>query len=125
MGVPEQDFTQLKQWCGYRLALSFGRPAAADQVEIATNIAAYRRYLRDLVAPGTFDLHRANASDHLAFGKGRHYCLGASLGKLEARLAVEHLARRFPRLRLVNGQPLPVHPNISFRGPLKLRVRPS
>ena len=25
MGVPEQDFAQLKQWCGYRLALSFGR----------------------------------------------------------------------------------------------------
>ena len=36
--------------CGYRAALSFGRPAAADQVEItATTMAAYRRYMRDLV----------------------------------------------------------------------------
>ena len=36
MGVPEQDYAQVKQWCGYRAALSFGRPAAQDQVEIAT-----------------------------------------------------------------------------------------
>ena len=49
MGVPEQDYAQVKQWCGYRAALSFGRPAAEDQVEIATTIAAYRRYMRDLV----------------------------------------------------------------------------
>jgi hypothetical protein len=49
MGVPEQDYAQLKQWCGYRAALSWGRPAPQDQVEIAGSIAAYRRYLRDLV----------------------------------------------------------------------------
>ncbi len=50
MGAPEQDYAQLKRWCGYRAALSFGRPAAQDQVEIATSIAAYRGYMRDLVA---------------------------------------------------------------------------
>src|SRR6185437_14549360 len=49
MGVPEKDYPQLKQWCGYRAALSWGRPAPGDQVEIATAIAAYRTYLRDLV----------------------------------------------------------------------------
>ena len=49
MGVPEQDFVQVKQWCGYRAALSFGRPAAEDQIELATTIAAYRRYMGDLV----------------------------------------------------------------------------
>ncbi len=35
MGVPPQDYAQLKRWCGYRAALSFGRPAPAVQVEIA------------------------------------------------------------------------------------------
>jgi cytochrome P450 len=50
LGVPEQDYAQLKKWCGYRAALSFGRLAAADQVETATTMAAYRRYMRDLVA---------------------------------------------------------------------------
>ncbi len=49
MGVPEQDHAQLKRWCGYRAALSFGRLAAEDQVETATTMAAYRGYLRDLV----------------------------------------------------------------------------
>jgi cytochrome P450 len=57
MGVPEQDYAQLKKWCGYRAALAWGRPAAEDQVEIATSMAAYRGYMRDLVqakvrAPG-------------------------------------------------------------------------
>ena len=49
MGVPERDFAQLKHWCGYRAALGWGRPAPEDQVEIATSMAAYRGYLRDLV----------------------------------------------------------------------------
>jgi cytochrome P450 len=49
MGVPEQDYAQLKRWCGYRAALSFGRLAAEDQVETATTMAAYRGYMRDLV----------------------------------------------------------------------------
>jgi cytochrome P450 len=49
MGVPRQDWPQLKAWCGYRAALSWGRPAPEEQVEIATNLAAYRRYVYDLV----------------------------------------------------------------------------
>ncbi|HEV8164119.1 MAG TPA: cytochrome P450 [Actinomycetota bacterium] len=250
MGVPAEDYGQLKRWCGYRAALSWGRPAPEDQVEIARNIADYRRYLRELVEakagtrgddltsdllaihdedperltlaeiasilfslsfaghetttglignlvrrlledpdrwdrvaddpglipaaveetlrfdpsvpvwrrvttrpatlggvelpegaklflwlaatgrdprvfpdPDGFDLGRRGADKHLAFGLGLHYCLGASLGKLEARLALEELTARFPRLRLVDGQRLSFHPNISFRGPQALWVR--
>ena len=41
--------------------------------------------------PERFDLTRENAHRCLAFGKGIHYCVGASLGKLEARLALEGL----------------------------------
>ena len=74
--------------------------------------------------PDAFDLQRANARRHLAFGKGIHFCVGSALGKLEAQLALEELARRFPRLRLVDDHPaLRFHPNISFRGPLELWVR--
>jgi len=72
--------------------------------------------------PETFDLRRANATKTLAFGKGIHYCLGAALGRLEAEIALEALTRRFPRLRLVEGQGLSFHPNISFRGPEALWV---
>ena len=250
MGVPAQDYAKLKEWCGYRAALSFGRPAAEDQVEIATAIATYRRYLRNLVdiksadpgddlttdlisihaddpdrltldeigsilfslsfaghetttgligntvrrlledparwakivaepelipgavdetlrfdpsvpvwrrvttrpvtlggvdlpegaklflwlaaagrdgaafpEPDAFDLHRADADQHLAFGRGLHYCLGANLGKLETQIAVAELASRYPSLSLVPGQKLTFHPNISFRGPQALLVR--
>ena len=252
MGVPAADFAQLKQWCGYRAALAWGRPAPEDQVEIATSMAAYRKYLRDLVdaktrkpaddltsdliaihreaperltldeiasilfslsfaghetttgligntmrrlledparwaeivahpdlipgavdetlrydpsvpvwrrvttrpvtlagvdlpagarlflwlaaagrdeeafdRPAEFDMGRTDAGQHLAFGKGLHYCLGAYLGKLEAQIAVTELARRFPALRLVPDQHLTFHPNISFRGPQVLMVRTS
>jgi len=61
MGVPEQDYAQLKQWCGYRAALSWGRPAPEDQLEIATSMAAYRRYMRSLV-----DLKVQTPGDDLA-----------------------------------------------------------
>jgi cytochrome P450 len=250
MGVPEADYAQLKDWCGHRATLAWGRPPAAEQVEHATSMAAYRAYLRELVArkaddraddfasallaihdedpealseeeiasilfslsfaghettnylignlvrrlledparwdevvadpalipgaveetlrydtsvpawrriakrtvtlggveipegsklflwlaasgrgasvfpePDVFDLRRANARRHLAFGKGIHFCIGSALGKLEAQLALAELTRRFPRLRLVEGQELAFHPNISFRGPLALWVQ--
>ena len=51
------------------------------------------------------------------------YCAAASLGKLEARLALAGLMDRWPELRLVGEQTIPFHPNISFRGPLELWVR--
>jgi cytochrome P450 len=73
--------------------------------------------------PDRFDPRRENAHHCLAFGKGIHYCAGASLAKLEARLALEGLIRRFPALRLVEGRTMPFHPNISFRGPMELWVQ--
>jgi cytochrome P450 len=80
---------------------------------------------RDVAAfdrPDQFDLHRADAGRHLAFGKGLHFCLGANLGKLEAQIALAELAGRYPDLRLAPDQSLAFHPNISFRGPQVLTV---
>src|SRR5215831_11995096 len=50
VGIPESDWSQLKEWCGHRAALAWGRPAPEEQVHHATNMAAYRSYLRELVA---------------------------------------------------------------------------
>lgn len=50
VGIGEGDWAQLKQWCGHRAGLLFGRPAPNEQIEHAENIAAYRGYLRDFVA---------------------------------------------------------------------------
>jgi hypothetical protein len=55
MGVPPEDYSQLRVWGGHRATLAWGRPGPAEQVEHATNMAAYRRYLRDLVAAKATD----------------------------------------------------------------------
>ena len=72
--------------------------------------------------PDRFDIHRANATAHLSFGHGIHFCLGAALARLEARVALEVLCQRLPRLRLVPDRPVGFLPNTSFRGPLALHA---
>jgi cytochrome P450 len=54
--------------------------------------------------PETLRLDRPNAGRHLAFAAGIHYCLGASLAKLEATVAITSVIRRFPDVQLV-GEP--------------------
>ena len=72
--------------------------------------------------PDCFDIHRQNAKEHLSFGHGPHFCLGAPLGRLEARVVLEELSARLPSLRVVPGQTLHYLPNVAFRGPLSLLV---
>jgi len=50
-----------------------------------------RRYER----PDEFDIHRTDGQ-HLTFGYGLHYCLGANLARLEGRVALDELLSRFP-----------------------------
>jgi len=49
--------------------------------------------------PHEFDITREDI-DHLAFGGGRRYCLGAPLARLEAQIGVRVLLERFPKLRM-------------------------
>jgi cytochrome P450 len=50
--------------------------------------------------PDRVRIDRPNASRHLAFSLGIHHCLGAALARLEGRIAVEELTRRYPALEL-------------------------
>lgn len=52
--------------------------------------------------PHTLRLDRVNASRHLAFAAGIHYCLGASLARLEATVAISRLIRRFDGIELLS-----------------------
>lgn len=66
--------------------------------------------------PDRFDIHRADAKKHLAFGKGIHFCVGAALAKLEGRIAFEQLLQRLPNLRLRTDEPTVRRPYLMLRG---------
>jgi cytochrome P450 len=55
--------------------------------------------------PRRLDITRANARDHVAFSSGPHYCLGASLARLEGEVAFRDLTTRVPSLAL-DGAPI-------------------
>jgi cytochrome P450 family 142 subfamily A polypeptide 1 len=50
-------------------------------------------------------------NDHVAFGHGVHFCLGASLARLELRVMFETLLARLPDLQLATNDPLPLRPS--------------
>lgn len=84
--------------------------------------AAGNRDADEFPDPGRFDLDRPNASSHLAFSGGAHFCLGASLARLEGRIALETLTARLPTLRLAPGEPLHRTPHFFLRGFEHLQV---
>ncbi|MBT3072833.1 MULTISPECIES: cytochrome P450 [Streptomyces] len=73
--------------------------------------------------PDTFDIRRA-PQGHLAFGHGVHYCLGAPLARMEARIAIGALLERCPELARdpAGGEPEWL-PGLLMRGVRRLPVR--
>jgi cytochrome P450 len=63
-------------------------------------IAAANRDPAVFPDPDAFDIHRENASAHLALAFGPHFCLGAALARLEGEIVFSTLARRCPQVRL-------------------------
>lgn len=78
--------------------------------------AAGNRDTKEFPEPEAFRLERPNAAGHLAFGGGEHFCLGASLARLEGKIALEVLGERVPDLRLTPGQSLDHVPHFFLRG---------
>ena len=79
--------------------------------------------------PTRFDLHRdpAELARSVSFGGGRHFCLGANLARLEARIVLEELVRRCAGLDVAADRARRVH-SINVRGfaslPVTVRLRP-
>ncbi len=65
---------------------------------VIVGLAAADRDGRRFAEPDTFDIGRTDRQ-HLAFGRGVHHCIGASLARLEARIALPALFERLPDLR--------------------------
>ena len=81
--------------------------------------------------PDVFDLHRpeadpkrafTGAAEHLAFGGGRHFCLGAVLSRFEIEIALTRILHALPDLKLADDPP-PPDVGLFLRGPATLPVR--
>jgi cytochrome P450 family 142 subfamily A polypeptide 1 len=84
---------------------------------------AANRDERQFPDPGRFDTART-PNDHVAFGGfGTHFCLGASLARLELRVLFEHVLRRMPDLELASAAPLPLRPSSFIVGIEQMPIR--
>jgi cytochrome P450 len=92
-----------------------GRTVASGEVElggvtipegqpIVAFVAAANRDPAQFRDPDRLDVARTD-NQHLAFGAGIHYCVGAPLARVEAQIAIETLLRRFPTLTLREQTP--------------------
>ena len=103
-------------------------PAAA---EVMCFLGSANRDERRFADPDRFDLHRPEADPdraftgqaaHLAFGGGRHFCLGAVLSRFEIEIAIDRILDALPDLRLADDTP-PPDVGLFLRGPATLPVR--
>lgn len=100
-------------------------PAGSKLLLLLGSANRDERVFRD---PFVFDVHREKAelSQILSFGGGRHFCLGANLARLEARVALAHLVRVVDGIEVDHARAVRVH-STSVRGfaalPTRVRLR--
>lgn len=82
--------------------------------EATLSLAGANRDPRVFPDAERFDIRR-DGGRHLSFGFGSHFCLGASLARLEGAVAFRQVAARFPRLALADAQP-PRRAGLVLRG---------
>jgi cytochrome P450 len=89
---------------------------------VAPLLGSANRDERRFPDPDRFDVTR-DPQGHVAFGFGKHFCLGASLARMEARVALEALAPELPRLE--RERPRLLVDSFLVRGPRRLELRPA
>ncbi len=91
-----------------------GTPIAAG-MGVFVIIAAANRDPAKFKDPEKFDIGR-ESNEHVAFGEGIHFCIGAPLARLEGSIAIGSALERFPHLRLKNPDAA-----VSYKGSYFLR----
>lgn len=87
----------------YRLALVDTRIGDVDVPAGTIVVAALMAASNDpakFVDPAKFDIDRVHVRDHMGFSRGAHGCLGAPLGRMEARIALERILARTSQMRI-------------------------
>ncbi|HTW48235.1 MAG TPA: cytochrome P450 [Acidobacteriaceae bacterium] len=111
------------QWI-FRVATSdvvlHGQTIPAGQVVIPI-VGAANRDPNVFADPGRFDIARS-PNPHLAFGHGVHFCIGAPLARLEARIALQDLFSRLANLELASADPWEPRAALHVHGPSRLDV---
>ncbi len=106
-----------------RKAVTIGGVEIPEGANILLVLSSAGRDESKFTNPETFDIHRENAKENIAFGFGIHYCVGAPLARLELRVLLEELTRRLPEMELVNKEFKPIPPTLFGRAPQELWVK--
>nr|WSZ99332.1 cytochrome P450 [Streptomyces sp. NBC_00857] len=111
-----------------REPVSFGDTEIPAAEMVLVGLASADRDPARFPDPDTFDIRRSTApgrsQSHLAFGHGVHFCLGAPLARLEARIALRTLLERCPDLVFdPDAEPYEWLPGLLIRGVRRLPVR--
>ena len=132
-GAPESIPTAIEELLRYDTSVQISQRIADEPIEVSGlripagegcvffNGAA-NRDPAVFAEPDRLDLSR-HPNPHLAFGLGRHTCLGASLARLELAGAFGALLRRLPEIRLDEGSPPAYRDSLFLRGLATLPVR--
>jgi cytochrome P450 len=93
----EPSSTQIARYVAREVEL-YGRTVPGGSAFLCL-VGSANRDERAFADPDRFDIHR-KTGHHLTFGYGPHFCLGASLARLEGRVALEEILKRFPEWEL-------------------------
>lgn len=100
-------------------------PVSVGEVDIEEGASVMVRYAsanRDPMRfekPDVFDIERANANEHMAFGFGNHFCIGAWLARTELRIAFSAILERMDDIELARPLDDQIHEFSFFLRPMK------
>jgi len=130
---PELLPAAIEEVLRYRSPLQWMFRVAKEEVELSGQIIPAGRLVLAMIGsanrdprqfpnPNVFDPMR-DPNPHLAFGHGIHFCLGASLARLEARIVLTDLLEQMPDLALATSDPLPPRRGSHVHGPSSLPIQ--